>query len=91
MEDLLKRDPRRLGDELEVVAATIYRIGERSRQEVGGELRARGGRAVGGSDGGCRRVEYAAPPGSHIVFVSGPEENRPQLPYLSGCPSSVSS
>ena len=57
VEDLLKRDPRRLGEELEVVAATIYRIGERSRQEVDGEMRARGVIAVGGSDGGCHRVE----------------------------------
>ena len=33
-----------------------------------------------GGWGGRRNVEYAAPPGSHIVFVSGPWEKRPQFP-----------
>ena len=49
------------------------------------------GRGSTGGVGARRRVEYAAPPGSQIVFVSGPDEIRPQFPYLSGRPSSESS
>ncbi len=60
----------------------------RSRQEADWGLI---GRCSTGGMGAWRRVEYAAPPGSQIVFVAGPEENRPQFPYLSGRPSSESS
>ena len=55
--DLLKRAPRRLWDGLEFVVATEYRVSERSRQRVDGEVIARGVIAVGGSGGGWRRVE----------------------------------
>ena len=53
---------------------------EDRRQAVDGEGKSSGCTRAAGGLGGERKVEYAAPPGSHIVFVSGPWEKRPQFP-----------
>ena len=50
------------------------------RQAVDGEGSGSDCAITAGGRGGERKVEYAAPPGSHMVFVSGPWEKRPQFP-----------
>ena len=85
--DRLKRAPLRLRDEEDVTrtvscdaSCRLLCSASYSVHEVPGS-RGIGMSAIGlGGGGGSRRVENAAPPGSQIVFVSGPWEKRPQFP-----------
>ena len=75
-------EPRLLGGDKDEDRVFSNGVGDDDgrRQAVDGEGSGSGCTRTAGGRGGERKVEYAAPPGSHMVFVSGPWEKRPQFP-----------